>query len=621
MWVTSWLTLGACVTWTGSALAQAPADAGTLSTQLTILASDSQVPPAPGPTLANPSLVFNQQTPGSYPAPITNCPVDPYPYPLVDFFGVGTPGVFPWSVNPPGDITAPSGAPAGGSMAQAPGGGTAQDAGAATSFTRMKAGANYKTRVQASSSVGETHAVGHHRQNEQATPAKVQAAMNAMVNSIRAAATPGAPADNFQPFFGLFSGLTFESSYAARAAVYEDTTRMGPQAAGGFLPSAIPVENQPFFGGPARTTVQGSGSSVGLQFDDSPTPDFNITTYANLVATGVDSSNTTSSGVALQQAFIKIGKLVLGSMDTAFADNDALPPTLDLFGPNARITVFNTTSSIQGQGRLSYWLHEMPTTAGFGYAINASVEQPIPEIITPATPKPFTTFARFPDLIGTFKVGEMLEAPTDAPGADPKDREYYEAWHIQTGGIVRSLGLEEANNSIDESAFGWGVSLSGHYSFFLNPCTILPDAIYGSVTYGVGIAHYIGDLHSLSLSTVGNDAVLNGTYLKSLGDLAYYAGYLHNWSDHWRSLVCYSHVTLESQGQGLPLKTFGTLYRFGDYASANIEWHRLVNGKAMGQPALYDFNMGLEYIYGRFEELSGAAGQDQRISLVAAISK
>lgn len=307
-------------------------------------------------------------------------------------------------------------------------------------------------------------------------------------------------------------------------------------------------------------------------------------------------------------------------METAFADNDAIPPSLDLFGPNARVTVMQVGQSLQGQGRLSYWMHQLPTQqAGVDYAINASVEQPIPEIITPTTPKPFATFARFPDFIGTVKIAEFKEAPTDPPGTAAKDGQFYEAWHIQAGALVRSLGLEEANNSIDESAFGWGVSLSGHYRFSLNPCTVLPDGIFGSVTYGVGIAHYIGDLHS-QVGTAGNDAVLDGTYLRPLADLAYYAGYEHNWSDHWRSVVCYSHVTLESQGQGL--KTFGTLYRFGDYASADIEWHRLVNGvNASGSPAMYDFHLGLEYIYGRFEELSGADGHDQRISLVAAFNK
>jgi hypothetical protein len=610
--------------WTGSALAQAPADSGHPSPQLMILSNDSLMPPAPAPApapaLMDPSTAFSQPMQVSYQEPLIGQPTQSGgPTAPIDFFGLGAPAVFPWSANLPGDT---------------PGGGAAQD------FVRSRAGANYKTRVQASSSIAETHAPGHHRQRERAI--RKQQAEELMKSFSNTASVPPAPAPpaaalggasqaslqmqdgsgskaptpNFP--FDLFAGLTFESSYSARAAVYEDTTRMAAVPNGGFLPSAIPVENQPFFGGPARTTVSGSGSSIGLQLNDTPAPDFNISAYTNLVVTNAESSTTGTPGVAIQQAFIQMSNLVVGLSETAFADNDALPPTLDTFGPNARVTIMEEMATSQGQGRLSYFLHQLPQNqAGVGYAINASVEQPIPEIITPTTPKPFTTFARFPDLIGTAKIGEMLEAPTDQPGDAPKV--YYEAWHVQVGGLVRSLGLEESNNSIDESAFGWGVSLSGHYTFnFPDSCTILPDAIYGSVTYGVGIAHYIGDLHSQSSSTVGNDAVLDGTYLHSLPDVAYYAGYLHNWADHWRSLVCYSHVTLESQGQSL--KTFGTLYRFGDYASANIEWHRLVNG-TMPPNSTYDFNLGLEYIYGRFEELSGAAGQDQRISLVAAVNK
>jgi hypothetical protein len=137
-----------------------------------------------------------------------------------------------------------------------------------------------------------------------------------------------------------------------------------------FLPSAIPVEGQPFFGGPARTTVQGSGTSVGLQLNEAlpsdvsqqlPVPVHNISVFTNFVTFDADTSGTGSPGVALQQAFIQIDILVLGSMETAFADNDALPPTLDLAGPNARVSIMQTSSTMMGQGRLSYWLHQMPT--------------------------------------------------------------------------------------------------------------------------------------------------------------------------------------------------------------------------------------------------------------------
>jgi hypothetical protein len=625
--VTIGLAVAAAANVTGSAFAQAPAGASDPSAQLTVLTNDSYLPPPPAPPMAGaltePATVFCPPNQMSCQAALTGCSSDQQP--CIDFFGFGTPGVLPWSVNPPGDDPlGPGVATAGGSA----GGGASQN------FTLSNSGANHKVRVTASSSVAETHAPGHTRQAEQPPPAVKREAIMAGMTASPAPAAANLP-------FGPLSGLTFETSYVARAAVYEDTTRMGPQAAGGFFPSAIPVENQPFFGGPARTTVQGTGSSIGLQLNEALPADVtqatgihSVSTYANVVAINADSSNQGSPGIGLQQAFIQIDNLVLGSMESAFADNDALPPTLDLAGPNARVSILQTSSTVMGQGRLSYWLHQMPTESGFGYAINASVEQPSPEIMSNASPpkttpptQPTTTFARFPDFIGTFKIGEMLEAPTDDPNDAKAKKEYYEAWHIQVGGLVRSLGLEAGNDSIDESAFGWGVSLSGHDSFYLPktalslqvPNTKLPDAVYGSITYGVGIAHYISDLHTLTLAGGGNDAILDGTYLRPLSELAYYTGYLHNWSDHWRSLVCYSHVTLDSQGQSNK-----TLYRFGDYASANIEWHRLVNGLSATDPtktATYDFNMGLEYIYGRFEELSGAAGEDQRISLVAAIAK
>jgi len=625
------IALGACAMRGGSALAQMPASAGSPLAQPTILTNEPLVPPAPAPQLAlrTPADTFGPLAANSMQTAVTGTPVDPYPYPLIDFFSVGNPGVLPWSVNPPGDLDNPggSGGGNGGGASRSIGGGNG-GGGAAQNFALMNAGTNHQLRVTASSSIAESHAPGHTQQAEQPSPTRVMQALTL-------ARTADAPnGGTTQPSnFPYVSGLTFETTYTARAAVYEDTTRMGPQAAGGFLPSAIPVEGQPFFGQPARTTVQGTGSSVGLQLNEALPSDavqvlgiHNVTTYANLIALNAQTSADGSpTSIGLQQAFIQIDNLVLGSMESAFADNDALPPTLDLAGPNARVSVLQTSSTVMGQGRLSYWLHQMPSQqAAFGYAINFSVEQPSPEIesnlsppkTTPLT-QPSTTFARFPDFIGTVKIGQMVEAPTDNPNDSEKSRVFYESWHVQAGGVVRSLGLELGNDSIDESAFGWGVSLSGHYSWPV-PCSILPDAVYGSVTYGVGIAHYISDLHTVNLSSGGNDAVLDGTYLRPLAELAYYAGFLHNWSDHWRSLLCYSHVTLDSQGQAK------TLYRFGDYASANIEWHRLVNGlnpANPGQTVPYDFHMGLEYIYGRLEELSGASGQDQRISLVAAISK
>jgi hypothetical protein len=431
----------------------------------------------------------------------------------------------------------------------------------------------------------------------------------------------------------------FDLSPTARAAIIEDSTRLGPTATtAGFLPSAIPVEGQPFFGGPARAFVQGEGSNINLTLTQLPSADFggnfihSVSIFTSIEFGSVfDGSGNTAPGASVNQAYIVVDRLVLGLAETAFADNDALPPTLDLAGPNARISVLTPGAPAGGQGRLSYFISQLPTM-GTGYALNVSVEQPTPEIANNANPpkatppvQPTTTFARFPDLIATLKWADMISQSYNGSSTQP-----YEVWHVQFGALIRSLGLESGNNAIDESAVGWGVSLSGHYAFNWSPDLKVRDALYGSITYGDGIAHYITDLHtpSMSLTASGNDAVLVGNDLEALHDLAYYVGYTHNWSDHWRSTASYSHVTLDSAG--LPTKT---LYRFGDYASVNIEFHRLFNGPAApgsGGSTLYaagpgqlpyTFNIGLEYLYGRLEEASGAAGDDQRISLVAAIYK
>src|ERR1700733_6489423 len=237
-----------------------------LNTLNTFNTFDVGEPSAPSPMLTDPSHVFSQPMQVSYQAAVSGQtqPGGDSSAPIV-FLGMGAQAVLPWSANQPAEP---------------------QD------FVRSRAGANYKTRVQVSSSIAETHAPGHHRQKEQATrraqaeelmksfsttssvpPAPAAALAGASQASLQTQDGSGAktPPKNFP--FDLFSGLTFETSYGARAAVYEDTTRMASTPSGGFLPSAIPVENQPFFGGPARTNVSGSSSSIGLQLNDTPAPD------------------------------------------------------------------------------------------------------------------------------------------------------------------------------------------------------------------------------------------------------------------------------------------------------------------------------------------------------------
>jgi hypothetical protein len=132
-------------------------------------ADSEAVPRTPAPTLTDPSYAFRQPVQVSYQAALSgqpaqaDCPAESYTSPCIDFFGLCTPGIFPWSPAEHPSQTpsaAPAKAPAGGGAAQGPSGGPAQD------FVRSMGGTNYKNRVQASSSISESHAPGHHSQTE-----------------------------------------------------------------------------------------------------------------------------------------------------------------------------------------------------------------------------------------------------------------------------------------------------------------------------------------------------------------------------------------------------------------------------------------------------------------------
>jgi hypothetical protein len=225
-YVLCWLVVGAYATCTRSALAQAPAPPAANSAQPMALVSDP--PPAPGPaTLTDPSYAFGQPSQVAYQAALTGTDNQP----AIDFFGIGTLGALPWSSSATGD-----------SVMQA---GARRSNGSPRNFNLEKAGLNYNTRVTASSSTAEPHAVGHAHQTDPQEPKPTGYTANG---------TPLSYSTNF----------SFDTNATARAAVNEDTTRLGAASAGGFLPSSIPVDGQPFFGTPAHTSVQGSGSTLSM---------------------------------------------------------------------------------------------------------------------------------------------------------------------------------------------------------------------------------------------------------------------------------------------------------------------------------------------------------------------
>ena len=411
--------------------------------------------------------------------------------------------------------------------------------------------------------------------------------------------------------FGLpFTELEVNANYLGRAGLTEDSTRLAPFAKGNFLPSAIPVPGQPFFGTHWRSNLQGNGNAVSLNVVGDSNGERSFSGYAQIItdSAAIPFSSSTPGGtgaasVTFREAFAQYNRLSVGVIETAFADPGAVPETLDLAGPNARTTV-QAAGLGSGQGRLSYDLFDGRAQTGFLGVL--SIEQPSPQIAVVPTSG---AFARYPDFIPSIQYGS---------GEKVCDK-YEEIWHVKFGSVFRSLGLENSTNTFRQTVFGWGTTLSGSFRFIVNENLVVRDRFAFGVTYGEGISHYITDLNTAPDT---NDAVVStGNVLTPLPVLAWYCGYTHNWSDSLRSTVSYSTVSLDSI---VPAGATVSPYRVGNYVAANFLFHDIFYTKNVveGKPPVpHNFYTGLEYLFGHKETLDGVTGDAHRVMWVTAVSK
>ena len=394
--------------------------------------------------------------------------------------------------------------------------------------------------------------------------------------------------------------MQINGNYLGRAAVSGDNTRLAPFAKGNFLPSAIPAPGQPFFGTDTRMNVRGNGNAVRLNGYVPTAGELRVSAHAQFV---VDSADFVAAGdgatgnIAIREAFGRINRLSLGIMETAFADPAAVPETLDLAGPNARLTI-NDAGLSGGVGRISY---DFFSPGPDGFKVIASLEQPLPQIPTDPTT---STFAHYPDLVAT---AQWVQG-------DWIDCSFAERWHLQFSSVLRDLGRETAA-AVDDHAFGWGAALSGSFRFPVNDCLESLDRFAFSITYGEGIAHYIVDLNA---ATDAHDAVItNVGDLQSIPVFAWYVGYTHNWRDDLRSTVTYSRVSVDNPAAPT---TVPTRYRSGEYFAVNL-LHHFDLYPISPTDTRKKFFTGLEFLFGDKTTENGSHGDASRLMWVTVITK
>ena len=108
--------------------------------------------------------------------------------------------------------------------------------------------------------------------------------------------------------------------------------------------------------------------------------------------------------------------------------------------------------------------------------------------------------------------------------------------HIQVAGIARQLRFVSNDGSVDETAGGYGVNVSGSYN-------IGDDVLMGHVGFGTGIGRYIE-----SFGGTASDAVLtaNGS-LEALDAWAWVLGYTHHWNDKMSSTASYGMAEIDNE--------------------------------------------------------------------------
>lgn len=276
----------------------------------------------------------------------------------------------------------------------------------------------------------------------------------------------------------------------------------------------------------------------------------------------------------LQFAFMKYRGIKAGYDYTMFSDPASQAPTVDYEGPNAstgiQTALVNYTASF---GKDERWKagagFELPNVSMTDGARAVAVDQRVPSI--PA----FVQYRWGSDL---------------------------NSW-VRLSAIVRNMLYNDQASGKNVDKVGWGIELSGS-------AAVAPGlTTYYQGVYGKGIASYIQDLSDLGMDMApapGRPSVLNT--VKVWGA---YGGLQYNFTDNVFMSACYSHVRtyIPEYGSEGAAVAWGDQYKYAQYVTANVFWN--INSL---------LQTGVEYIYGRRVDYSGARAHDNRIQAMLQLS-
>lgn len=323
-----------------------------------------------------------------------------------------------------------------------------------------------------------------------------------------------------------------------------------------YLPNSIPVSTG---GGQSRDFLDAHAKETRLFLKTETALDgHKLGTHVEfdfIVSQGAGTEVVTNAyNPGLRRAFVTYDQWLIGQEWSTFQNLGALPETLDFVAFPSEGTVFVRQPQVRytlGQFQFSLENPETSVLPGGGGAVAGDGDSVLPDAI-----------ARY-----NFKLGET---------------------ELALAGLLRRLHVENpaagAAAAVKDSRTGSGLSFSGRVPFGKDDLKFMLSA-------GDGIGRYI------ALGTSA-DAVLSGGRLDSVGILAGYLAYKHQWTPQWRSTFTASAFAADND-----------IALTGGAVTKNVQ---SLSGNLLYSPVA-KLTFGVEYRHATREVESGADGALDRL--------
>jgi len=275
----------------------------------------------------------------------------------------------------------------------------------------------------------------------------------------------------------------------------------------------------------------------------------------------------------LRHAFLDFGYFRFGQQNSVFMDPQNWPSLVDFQGPNSWV------NQRQPSARMT-----IPICERLYFA--SSIERPFSDITT--------------NNLGT----NVQNVPDFAMHL----RYETNVGHVQAAGLLRTIGYQPTGGSLTRITAGalsgsavfhpWAILMGTDPVHDVNPSGLTRSRILLMGTWGPGVGRYINDLAGQGLD--GQVDPITGAFhlVEAVG---WNASYEHWFDEHFLSNFTYSEAHANSNA-GQPSTTFDTTR----YLAASLWWIPITR-----------LSFGIEYLWGRRENIDGQNAQAQRLNALA----